>query len=96
MKDRKSATLEPAPHPDDEGRGIVRGNLFRRWWIIVRDGFRGMTWGKPLVWLVLIKLFIMFAILKVFFFPDFLSSKGETEEEQESYIVEQFVERSQP
>lgn len=36
------------------------------------DGFRSMTLGKTL-WLIIgIKLFVMFAILKVFFFPDFL------------------------
>ncbi|MDD7469322.1 MAG: DUF4492 domain-containing protein [Porphyromonas sp.] len=73
----------------------MRGNIFHRWWVIVRDGFRGMTWGKPLIWLILIKLFVMFAILRVFF-PDFLASKGDTEEEQQDYIVEQFVERSTP
>lgn len=76
--------------------GIVRGTLFRRWWVIVRDGFTHLTWGRPLLWIVLLKLFVMFAILKVFFFPDFLSSKGATEEEQEDYVVEQFVERSIP
>ncbi len=41
------------------------------------DGFRSMTLGKTL-WLVIgIKLFIMFAILKVFFFPDFLKQHTE-------------------
>ena len=56
----------------------------------------GIIEWKPLIWLILIKLFIMFAILRVFFFPDFLASKGDTEEEQQDYIVEQFVERSIP
>jgi hypothetical protein len=88
----KPATI---PQSHTEGDTIVRGNVFQRWWIIVRDGFRNMTWGRPLVWLILIKLFVMFAILKVFFFPNFLSSKGDTEEEQQEYVVEQFVERSQ-
>ena len=35
---------------------------------LYRDGFRNMTWGKPLVWIILLKLFILFAILRVFFF----------------------------
>jgi len=38
----------------------------------------------------------MLAFLPAFFFPDFLASKGDTEEEQQDYIVEQFVERSIP
>ena len=35
---------------------------------LYRDGFRNMTWGKPLVWLIVLKLIILFAILRVFFF----------------------------
>lgn len=93
MADKKPNTIQPEPSGE---AALVRGNIFLRWWVIVRDGFRGMTWGKPLIWLILIKLFVMFAILKIFFFPDFLASKGDTEEEQQDYIVEQFVERSIP
>lgn len=37
-------------------------------WELYRDGFRNMTWGKPLVWLILLKIFILFAILRIFFF----------------------------
>ena len=37
-------------------------------WEFYRDGFRNMTWGRPLIWLILLKLFILFAILRVFFF----------------------------
>ena len=37
------------------------------------DGFRSMTVGKTLWAIILVKLFILFAILKVFFFPDFLA-----------------------
>lgn len=37
-------------------------------WELYRDGFRNMTWGKPLIWLILLKIFILFAILRVLFF----------------------------
>ena len=37
-------------------------------WHFYRDGFRNMTWGRPLIWLILLKIFILFAILRVFFF----------------------------
>ena len=40
---------------------------------LYRDGFRNMTWGKPLVWLILLKLMILFAILRVFFFKPAMS-----------------------
>ena len=36
------------------------------------DGFRSMTLGRTLWAVILIKLFIMFAILRLFFFPDIL------------------------
>ena len=34
------------------------------------DGFREMKLGRTLWLIILAKLFIMFAVLKVFFFPD--------------------------
>ena len=36
------------------------------------DGFRAMTLGRTLWTVVLLKLLIMFGILKLFFFPDTL------------------------
>jgi hypothetical protein len=39
------------------------------------DGFKSMTVGKQLWALIIIKLFIFFAILKLFFFPDVLAQK---------------------
>lgn len=41
------------------------------------DGFRSMTLGKTLWLIIAIKLFIMFAILKVFFFPNFIGQHTE-------------------
>ena len=38
------------------------------------DGFKSMTVGRSLWLLIIIKLFIIFAILKLFFFPDKLGS----------------------
>ncbi len=34
------------------------------------DGFRGMTLGRTLWAIILVKLFVLFAVLKLFFFPD--------------------------
>ena len=36
------------------------------------DGFRNMKIGRTLWTIIIIKLIIIFAVLKVFFFPDFL------------------------
>ena len=55
------------------------------------DGFKGMTIGKQLWKIILIKLFVMFAILKFFFFPNFLNTHFETNEEKSNFILEQMT-----
>jgi len=56
-----------------------------------RDGFKGMVIGKKLWKIILIKLFVMFVILKLFFFPNFLNTKFETDEEKGNYVLEQIT-----
>lgn len=56
-----------------------------------RDGFKGMVLGKKLWKIILIKLFVMFVILKLFFFPNFLNTKFETDEEKGDYVLEQIT-----
>jgi len=53
------------------------------------DGFRNMTVGRKLWIIILIKLFIMFAILKIFFFPDILKTKFATDSERADYVIDQ-------
>ncbi len=55
------------------------------------DGFRNMTWGKSVWAVILVKLFIMFAILKVFFFPDMLKRDFTTDEERGDHVLEQLI-----
>ena len=57
-----------------------------------RDGFRSMTLGRTLWAIILIKLFIMFAILKVFFFPN-IFSQFENDSQKGEYLREQLLER---
>ncbi|MCB8994539.1 MAG: DUF4492 domain-containing protein [Bacteroidales bacterium] len=56
------------------------------------DGFRGMDrWGRQ-VWLVIIvKLFIIFFILKIFFFPDVLKRDFKTDEQRSEYVLDQLT-----
>lgn len=58
------------------------------------DGFRNMRLGRTLWAVILIKLFIMFAILKVFFFPNFLKQHADGDEA--GYVATEFIERVQP
>lgn len=43
------------------------------------DGFRAMTLGRTLWAIILVKLFILFAVLRLFFFPDLLAGLNERE-----------------
>lgn len=43
------------------------------------NGFRNMTWGRQLWWLILLKVFILFAVLRVFFFKPTLAGKSDKE-----------------
>lgn len=68
-------------------------SAFSRVWTFYRDGFRSMTVGRTLWILIAVKLFIMFAILKVFFFPSFLGRFDDKAGGRENYVREQLIER---
>jgi len=56
------------------------------------EGFKEMTpRGKKLWMIILIKLFIMFAILKFFFFPNILKDNFKTDEERIHHIERQLI-----
>ena len=46
------------------------------------DGFRSMTVGRYLWAIIIIKLIIIFGVLKLFFFPDILGSNYDSDEER--------------
>lgn len=51
------------------------------------NGFQRMTVGKTLWKVIFIKLIIMFGVLKLFFFPDFLATKFSTDEQRADYVL---------
>ena len=53
------------------------------------EGFKNMTVGRTLWIIILIKLFILFVILKIFFFPDFLKTKFDSDTERGDYVLEE-------
>jgi hypothetical protein len=56
------------------------------------DGFRNMSgWGRKVWIIILIKLFIMFAILRLFFFPDFLKNRFEDDKQRSEYVMDQLI-----
>ena len=69
----------------------MRQNILKKVFQFYLQGFRSMTVGKRLWLIIFIKLFIMFAILKIFFFPNFLKTNFETDEERGNYVIEQLT-----
>jgi hypothetical protein len=65
--------------------------MFRNIFFFYYDGFHGMTIGKKLWVIILVKLFIMFFILKLFFFRDFLGSRFDTEQQKSEYVLDQLT-----
>ena len=56
-----------------------------------RDGFKQMTVGKSLWKIIFIKLFVMFAVLKFFFFPNYLNTNFETDKQRGDYVLDQLT-----
>jgi len=50
-----------------------------------------MTVGKRLWTIILIKLFVIFFVLKFFFFPNFLKTNFKTDEQRSNHVIEQLT-----
>ena len=48
-------------------------------WQFYAEGFRNMTWGRTLWWLIFLKVIILFLVLRLFFFEPVLSGKSDEE-----------------
>jgi hypothetical protein len=65
--------------------------MLKRVFMFYYEGFKEMTVGKALWMIILIKLAIMFLVLKLFFFPNFLKSNFETEDERVEYVIQELT-----
>ena len=68
--------------------------FFYRAFDLYYEGFRNMTLGKTLWAIILIKLFIIFVVLKLFFFPNFLKQNAKGDEA--GYVATELVDRASP
>ncbi|SEF89832.1 DUF4492 domain-containing protein [Parabacteroides chinchillae] len=57
------------------------------------EGFREMTLGKTLWLIILVKLFIMFFTLRLFFFPNYLNQFN-SDKEKEEHVSSQLIDRA--
>jgi len=62
---------------------MQKRSFFYRVYDLYYDGFRNMRLGRTLWTIILIKLFVIFFILKLFFFPNFIKQHAKEGEEAE-------------
>ncbi len=67
------------------------GTFMQRAFRFYKDGFSSMTIGRTLWLIVLVKLLIMFGVLRVFFFPRFLEG---SEQEKRDYVSTELIDRA--
>ncbi len=64
-------------------------NVVQRVWKFYLSGFRDMSnWGRQVWIIIMVKLFIMFVILRIFFFPDFLKSNFDNDQDRSEHVME--------
>jgi len=75
----------------------MRGkNLIQKIFFFYYDGFASMTVGKKLWIIFFLKLLIIFAVLKLFFFPDFLQTKFSDDAQRSNYVIDQLTQTKNP
>lgn len=55
---------------------VTREHLLSRIYHFYADGFRSMTIGRTLWAVIIVKLIVIFFVLRLFFFPDVLAQKA--------------------
>ena len=56
---------------------MTKNSFWYRVYDLYYDGFRNMKLGKTLWAIIIVKLIVIFLVLKLFFFPDFIGSHSE-------------------
>ena len=73
--------------------GATRRTLPARILRFYIDGFKEMTVGRYLWALILVKLFILFFVFKLFFFPNILSRDYDNDSDRAAAVRHNMIER---
>ena len=69
---------------------LMKRPLVKRIWLFYYEGFKSMTLGKTLWLIIILKLFIMFFVLKLFFFKSELGVYS-NEDEKANHVIKQLI-----
>ena len=61
---------------------------FSKIWEMYRDGFKSMTVGRSLWLIILLKLVLIFLVLKLYFYPDKLSTEYDNDADRAAAVRE--------
>lgn len=73
-----------------QGGRMISGYMTRAY-RFYRDGFRRMTLGRTLWKIIVLKLVVMFAVLKLFFFPDYLQTNFATDQQRAEHVIDRIT-----
>ncbi|MBN2596014.1 DUF4492 domain-containing protein [Labilibaculum sp.] len=61
-------------------------------WEFYLEGFKNQSkWSRQIWLIILVKLFVMFFILKLLFFPNFLNTQYNNDQERSDYVIDQLT-----
>jgi len=66
----------------------LKYNIFRNIFSLYIDGFKNMKTGKLLWKIIAFKFIVFILIMKIFFFPNFLKTSFDTDEQRSSHVLE--------
>lgn len=68
-------------------------HILKRIYTFYYDGFKSMTVGRYLWLLIIVKLFILFFVMKLFFFPNLLQRDYDTDEQRAQAVRTHLMEK---
>ena len=74
---------------------MKKSHFLYRAYDLYADGFRHMTLGRTLWAIILLKLVIIFLVLKLFFFPNYLKQHAD-EGQEDNFVAKEIIKRSTP
>ena len=72
----------------------MKTNFLYRTIYFYYDGFRHMTVGRTLWAVIIVKLIIIFLILKIFFFPNYISEHSDNGSEPD-FVASELIDRAE-
>ncbi len=78
---------------DTYSKGLAIQNKLKKIWLLYYDGFRNMTVGKTLWVIILLKLFVLFVVIRLIFFPDLLQRDYDNDRDRAEHVRQELTSR---